>query len=153
CKWRDKEAERLNRPPYKVVMDDVFVALAKNPPEKKVDLSGAGLSEKQIRLWGDMILGAVRYGEEAPLVERKQAERKNDAVLKRREKLKALRKNVGSEMQVESDVILPKPYLMILSENPPKNLNDLVYLMKDSPSRVEKFGTQILKALGVKHAN
>ena len=153
CKWRDKEAERLNRPPYKVVMDDVFVALAKNPPEKKVDLSGAGLSEKQIRLWGDMILGAVRYGEEAPLVERKQAERKNDAVLKRLEKLKAWRKNVGSEMQVESDVILPKPYLMILSENPPKNLNDLVYLMKDSPSRVEKFGTQILKALGVKHAN
>lgn len=153
CKWRDKEAERLNRPPYKVVMDDVFVALAKNPPEKKVDLSGAGLSEKQIRLWGDMILGAVRYGEEAPLVERKQAERKNDAVLKRLEKLKAWRKNVGSEMQVESDVILPKPYLMILSENPPKNLNDLVYLMKDSPSRVEKFGPQILKALGVKHAN
>lgn len=153
CKWRDREAERLNRPPYKVVMDDVFVTLAKNPPEKKVDLSAAGLSEKQIRLWGEMILSAVRRGEAAPLVERRHAERKNEAVLKRLEKLKAWRKNAGAQLNVESDIILPKPYLAILSENPPKNIHELMQLMKDSPSRAEKFGAQILKALGVKHAN
>ncbi|MBL8090061.1 MAG: ribonuclease D [Anaerolineales bacterium] len=153
CKWRDKEAERLNRPPYKVVMDDVFIALAKNPPEKKVDLSAAGLSEKQIRLWGDMILGAIKHGSESPLVVRKQAERKQDAVLRRLEKIKVWRKNLGLEMKVESDIILPKPYLSLLSENPPKSLEDLSLLMKDSPARFEKFGEQILKALGVKHAN
>ena len=153
CKWRDKEAERLNRPPYKVVMDDIFVALAKNPPEKKVDLSGMGLSEKQIRLWGDLILGAIKRGSENPLVARKQAERKHDAVLRRLEKLKAWRKNLGLEMKVESDIILPKSYLAILSENPPKSLEDLSLLMKDSPARFEKFGLQILKVLGVKHAN
>ncbi len=87
CKWRDREAEKLNRPPYKVVMDDVFVTLAKNPPEQKVDLSGAGLSEKQIKLWGDQVLSAIRHGAQAPLVERKQAERKDDAILRRLEKL------------------------------------------------------------------
>lgn len=153
CKWRDKEAEKLNRPPYKVVMDDVFVMLAKNPPEKKVDLSAAGLSEKQIKLWGDQVLGAIRHGLESPLVERRQAERKDDAVLRRLEKLKAWRKKVGLEMRVESDVILPKPYLGVLSETPPKSLAELSYLMKDTPSRVERFGEQILKTLGVKHAN
>jgi ribonuclease D len=153
CNWRDKEAEKLNRPPYKVVMDDVFVALAKNPPEQKVDLSAAGLSEKQIKLWGDHILSAIRHGEAAPLVERKQPERKNDAVLRRLEKLKAWRKSVGLEMKVESDIILPKPYLGLLSENPPKSLEELQALMKDTPSRVDKFGVQILKTLGVKHAN
>ncbi|MBI5825369.1 MAG: ribonuclease D [Chloroflexi bacterium] len=153
CKWRDKEAEKLNRPPYKVVMDDVFVALAKNPPEQKVDLSAAGLSEKQIKLWGDQVLGAIRRGAEAPLVERKQAEPKNDAVLRRLEKLKAWRKNAGLEMKVESDIILPKPYLGLLSDNPPKSLDELRDLMKDTPSRVEKYGPQILKVLGVKHAN
>lgn len=153
CKWRDKEAEKLNRPPYKVVMDDVFVALVKNPPEQKVDLSGAGLSEKQIKLWGDQVLSAIRHGAAAPLVERKQAERKEDAVLRRLEKLKAWRKSVGLEMKVESDIILPKPYLGLLSENPPRSLEDLQDLMKDTPSRVEKFGVQILKVLGVKHAN
>ncbi|MDO8754500.1 MAG: ribonuclease D [Anaerolineales bacterium] len=153
CKWRDREAERLNRPLYKVVMDDVFVALAKNPPEQKVDLSAAGLSEKQIKLWGDQVLAAIRHGVKAPLVERKQLERKNDAVLRRLEKLKAWRKSIGLEMQVESDIILPKPYLGLLSENPPKTLDELRDLMKDTPSRVDRFGAEIWKVLGMKHAN
>lgn len=153
CKWRDREAEKLNRPPYKVVMDDVFVALVKNPPEQKVDLSAVGLSEKQIKLWGDQVLGAIRRGVEAPLVERKQVEHKNEAVLRRLEKLKAWRKSIGLEMKVESDIILPKPYLSLLSENPPKTLDELRDLMKDTPSRADRYGVQILKVLGVKHAN
>ncbi len=153
CKWRDREAEKLNRPPYKVIMDDVFVLMSKNPPVNKVDLSGMGLSEKQINLWGDGVLAAIRRGMEAPLVERKQAEAKNDAVLRRLEKIKLWRKNLGLEMGVESDVILPKPYVSALAENPPMNAAELAQLMKDSPSRVEKYGAQILKLLGVKNAN
>jgi ribonuclease D len=153
CKWRDKEAEKLNRPPYKVIMDDVFVALAKNPPEQKVDLSGVGLSEKQIGLWGDGVLAAIRRGLAAPLVERKQAETKNDAVLRRLEKLKSWRKNAGLEMGVESDIILPKPYMSALAENPPKTVDELAHVMKETPSRVEKYGAQILKVLGGRNAN
>lgn len=153
CKWRDKEAERLNRPPYKVIMDDVFVLLSKNPPEKKVDLSAVGLSEKQINLWGDSVLAAILRGVEAPLVERKQVEAKNDAFLRRMEKLKVWRKKVGLEMGVESDIILPKPYLSLLAENPPNSEDDLAILMKDTPTRVVKYGAQILKTLGVKNAN
>jgi ribonuclease D len=153
CKWRDHEAQKLNRPPYKVIMDDVFVILSKNPPDMKVDLSAAGLSEKQIRLWGDAVLAAVRHGMKAPLVERKQTELKNDAFLRRMEKLKVWRKKVGIEMGVESDVILPKPYLTLLSENPPTDIDDLALLMKDTPSRVEKYGAQILKVIGGKNAN
>ncbi len=153
CNWRDTEAEKLNRPPYKVIMDDVFVLLVKNPPQQKVDLSAMGLSERQIGLWGEGVLAAIRRGVAAPLVERKQVEAKNDAFLRRLEKLKAWRKNLGLEMGVESDVILPKPYLSALAENPPKNAAELALVMKDSPSRVEKYGAQILKLLGVNNAN
>ncbi len=153
CRWRDKEAEKLNRPPYKVIMDDVFVLLSKNPPEKKVDLSGVGLSEKQINLWGDGVLAAIRRGTEAPLVERKQTEAKDDAFLRRLEKLKVWRKKVGLEMGVESDIILPKPYLSKLAENPPTSADELAIVMKDTPTRVVKYGEQILKTLGVKNAN
>jgi ribonuclease D len=153
CKWRDKEAEKLNRPPYKVIMDDVFVLLSKNPPEQKVDLSAVGLSEKQIRLWGDSVLAAIRRGMSAPLVERKQVEVRNDAFLRRLEKLKVWRKKMGLELGVESDVILPKPYLSAIAENPPNDVAELALIMKESPSRVETYGIQILKVLGVKNAN
>jgi hypothetical protein len=57
------------------------------------------------------------------------------------------------EMGVESDVILPKPYVMALAETPPKDLTELTLLMKDTPSRAEAYGAQILKVLGVKNAN
>ena len=153
CKWREKEAEKLNRPLYKVIMDDTLITLSKNQAQQKVDLSAAGLSEKQIHLWGEAVLGAIRDGVSAPLVERKQPEVKNDAFLRRLEKLKVWRKNVGQEMGVESDVILPKVYLSALAENPPNTADELAHLLKGTPSRVEKYGPQILKLLGVKNAN
>ncbi len=153
CKWRDTEAERLNRPLYKVVMDDTLIMLAKNLAQQKVDLSAAGMSEKQIHLWGDGVLAAIRRGMNAPLVERRQVEAKNDAFLRRMEKLKVWRKNLGLEMGVESDVILPKPYLSAIAENPPKDVGELALIMKETPSRVEKYGMQILKVLGGRNAN
>ena len=153
CKWRDQEAERLNRPPYKVIMDDVLISVAKTLPEQKVDLSGAGLSERQIRLWGEPVLSSLRRGLAAPLVSRKPVEVKDDAYLRRMEKLKAWRKKAGLEMKVESDVILPKPYLAPLCENPPKTMDDLKMILKDTPSRYEKYGEQILKLFGGRNAH
>jgi ribonuclease D len=153
CKWRDSEAERLNRPLYKVIMDDTLITLAKNLAQQKVDLSAAGMSEKQIHLWGEGVLAAIRNGMDAPLVERRQVEVKNDAFLRRLEKLKVWRKNIGQEMGVESDVILPKPYLSAIAKNPPKDVDELTFIMKETPSRVEKYGAEILKVLGVKNAN
>jgi ribonuclease D len=147
------EAEKLNRPVYKVIMDDTLVTMSKNPPQHKVDLSALGLSEKQIHLWGDAVLAAIHKGVEAPLVQRKQVEARNDAFLRRLEKLKVWRKKIGMEMGVESDVILPKPYVAAIAEKPPKSMDELALLMKETPSRVDKYGIQILKVLGVKHAN
>jgi len=153
CKWRDVEAEKLNRPVYKVIMDDTLILMSKNPPERKVDLSALGMSERQIHLWGDKILEATRQGVDAPLVKRRQVESPSDAFLRRMEKLKLWRKKMGMEMGVESDVILPKPYVSALAETPPKSLDDLALLMKETPTRVEKYGAQILKVLGAKNAN
>lgn len=153
CKWRDVEAEKLNRPVYKVIMDDTLILMSKNPPERKVDLSALGMSERQIHLWGDKILEATRQGVDAPLVKRRQIESPSDAFLRRMEKLKLWRKKAGIEMGVESDVILPKPYVSALAETPPKSLDDLALLMKETPTRVEKYGAQILKVLGAKNAN
>jgi ribonuclease D len=153
CKWRDVEAEKLNRPVYKVIMDDTLVSMSKNPPQHKVDLSALGMSERQIQLWGDAVLAAVQHGMSAPLVEREHVESPNDAYLRRIEKLKVWRKKIGAEMGVESDVILPKPYVSAIAEKPPKSLDELACLMKESPSRLEKYGLQILKVIGAKNAN
>ena len=148
CVFRDHVAERMDRPPFKVVDDDMLLAIARNLPEKDVDLAGIGLSPKQIRLWGEDILGAVQRGADAPLVTREQSKRPHDAVLRRLEKLKNWRKLQAKETGVESDIILPKAYLNLLAENPPKTMEQLESMFSDSPSRFQKHGKQLLKILG-----
>jgi ribonuclease D len=148
CTVRDRLAERMDRPPFKVIDDETLLTIARSLPEKDVDLAGIGLSPKQIRLWCDEILGAVRRGAEAPLVKREQAARPNDAILRRLEKLKNWRKLLAKETGVESDIILPKAYLSLLAEHPPRSMAELETLLGDSPSRFQNYGKQLLRILG-----
>lgn len=148
CACRDLIAEKLDRPAFKVISDDMLLDIARNLPEKDVDLAGIGMSTRQIHLWGDQILSAMRRGLSAPLVKPEQPKRPNDAALKRLEKLKNWRKKIAKELSVESDIILPKVYLNKLAENPPRNLKELEKVMSKTPTRFAKYGTQIYNLIG-----
>ena len=148
AKCRDEIAEKMDRPPFKVITNNMLLDIAKNLPEKDVDLAGVGLSQKQIRLWGNEVLKAAKRGAEAPLVKKEQAKRPSDAVVRRVEKLKAWRKKTAEEMKVESDIILPKKFLGLLSENPPSSFDELKSLMHESPNRYQKYGDQIYRLIG-----
>ena len=145
---RDQIAERLDRPAFKVISDDTLLLIARKVPEDQAALAEVGLSSKQVRLWSSIILGAVMRGLEAPLIKREPPQRPSDAMLKRLDKLKNWRKNIAKEMNVESDIVLPKPYLNLLAEKPPKSLHELELLMSHSPWRFGQYGTQILRLLG-----
>jgi ribonuclease D len=112
-----------------------------------VDLSGIGLSQKQIHLWGGQILEATRRGRVTPLVKREQAERPKGAALRRLDKLKTWRRKAAEELKVESDIILPKRFLHALAEYPPKDFEALKSAMRDSPFRFERYGGQIYKLI------
>jgi len=148
CVFRDRIAERLDRPVFKVIGDDILLDIARKLPEKDVDLAGIGLSSKQINLWGHDILAATRRGVEAPTVKRDQVNRPSDAMLRRLEKLKVWRKKLAKDMAVESDIVLPKMYLNMLAENPPKNLQELGISMQASPTRFHKYGEEIYRLIG-----
>jgi len=142
---REHLAERLDRPPFKVMVDDKLIAIARAKPSTLDDLAGIGLSAKQVDYWGKSVLEAVKHGAENPLVKREPPQHANEAYLKRLDKLKAWRKKVADEMNVESDVVLPKSLLLVLAE---RGSEDLSSIMKNSPWRLEKFGSQILHVLG-----
>jgi ribonuclease D len=148
CISRDRIAERMNRPVFKVVSDSLLLDIARNLPEKDVDLAGLGLSPKQIRLWGSEILEAVKRGAVAPIVERESPKRLSDKTIRRLEKLKNWRKKAAEEQGVESDIVLPKIYLNTLAEHPPKSLQELESIMHDSPTRFRKYGEQLYRLVG-----
>ena len=142
---REMIAQRLDRPPFKVLMDDKLIAMARNAPAAINDLEKLGLTPRQIERWGAELLAAVARGVGAPPVKRRQASRPDDAVLKRLEKLKAWRKKAAAELGVESDIVLPRPYLMTLAE---QGGRDLQSILESSPGRLDRFGSQIKVVLG-----
>jgi ribonuclease D len=142
---REMLAARLDRPPFKVIMDGQLIAVARSVPKTKKELADTGLSEKQVGRWGTEILSAVERGVQAPLVKRRQAQRVDDAVLRRLDALKVWRKKVAETMGVESDIVLPRPYMFSLAERGGSDLNSI---LAGSPSRLEQYGEQILKVIG-----
>ena len=73
------------------------------------------------------------------------AQRPSNGILSRRERMKNWRKNKGLELDVPSDVILPRDVLETIAEVGPRNDAELEILMKDLPARYHRFGKKILE--------
>lgn len=150
CLGREKIAERLNRPLFKVLDDRMLMKLAQAEPDSIDALKAVGLTERQIDRFGRVMLDAVQRGKTASLVKHTEVEKPSNAILNRLNKLKNWRKKKAEELGVESDVVLPRPYLFLLAERNPRTLEALSALMDDSPWRVAHFGEELLKSLGVR---
>jgi ribonuclease D len=141
---RDQIASKLDRPPFKVLDDDSLVAIAKARPSTLEELAEAGLTSKQMQYWGPLFLEAVGRGVDSPLVKRVSVQRPDEEFLKRLDKLKSWRKKAAAEMDVESDVVLPRSFVLALAE---RGSQDMRSIMECSPWRLERFGAQILEVL------
>lgn len=144
---RELIAEDLDRPTFKVMGDKQLFEIAHFPPRHLDELFGLGLSNKQVKRWGKAVLQAVAKGEAAPLVKPQQPERPDEAYLSRLDTLKTWRKNVARKMHVESDVILPRQLMDLIAERAPQSDSELSNLLFESPWRLARYGSQILKAV------
>ena len=143
--WRDQAAAELDRPAFKVLDDDRLIQIAVAQPSTAAELSGLGLTTRQVQHWASPILAAVARGVKNPLVKRSQPPRPDDVYLKRLDRLKDWRKKAAAKMDVESDVVLPRPFLLALAERGPQDLRSI---LRPTPWRLQQFGDQILKVLG-----
>ena len=147
CAWRDAQAERMDRPVFKVMDDKRLVAIALAAPKNEADLEALNLTNRQIYIFGGDILKAVGRGRKAAPIQRPHADRPDPHFLNRLNALSGWRKEVALKMEVESDVVLPKPWMHVIAEQNPRSMEALSALMPQSPWRLEKYGGQILKVL------
>jgi ribonuclease D len=147
CTWRGMQAERMGRPVFKVMDDKRLVSIALAVPKSESNLEALNLTPRQIYVFGSDILKAVARGRNAAPVHRPHTDRPDTFVLNRLNALSGWRKEAAQKMEVESDVVLPKPWMHAIAGQNPRNLEELSALMPQSPWRLEAFGAQILKAL------
>ncbi len=146
--WREHTAERMDRPPVKVMSNRRLLNLAQVMPRSKAELQDAGMTHRQINRFGDDVLKALRGSPvEVPPPPYENNERPPAAVADRYHTLKKWRKEVAQRRGVASDVILPNAVLWELAERPPRSMKELVRYTGIGPWRQENYGPDILKIL------
>ncbi len=148
CLYRDDVARRSNRPLFKVISDHTLHAIAVAAPTTMEELQALpGMTNHQISRHGKALLEAVQRGLIAQPVHPPRNIRPDDHFLARLEALKQWRKLKAHQLEVESDIILPRDLLNRLAAKNPKTNHALSDCLADVPWRRERYGEEILGVL------
>lgn len=148
--YRDQQAQRQDRPPFKIFGDRTLIELAKTAPRTLNDMPPIyGMSNGQIRRYGRQILQIIREARNDPVPKkpRSNSKRHPEAVYNRYEKLYNWRKKCARRRGVESDVIISRDALWQLAHHNPKSENELAQLECLGAWRLETYGDDILETL------
>lgn len=152
CDWRERQAQRMDRPTFKVLDDKRLAVLAAADPKTFDDLEVLGLTPRQTRLYGRDLLHAIARGQKAPAISRARSARPSQAFLNRLDALNEWRKSAALKLGIESDLVLPKGWMNTIAEKNPASLEELNPLMPHSPWRVTMFGAAILETVSAGRA-
>jgi ribonuclease D len=148
CRYRTKVAKSINRPVFKVIGDRTLLAIAEMCPRSEGELKViTALSPKQCQRHAAGLLRAVEGGLKTEPVYPPRTPRPNELYLLRLETLRNWRKMTAKEMQVKSDVVLPRDVMNAIAAHDPANHDELAELMDQVPWRLDRFGDQILGTL------
>ena len=147
-RYRDEEASRMDRPPFKVIGDQTLAAIARLRPTQMAHLRRvSGMTERQVAQHGRGLLLAVVRGKstEPP---RLPARRSIDPdVAERYERLREWRKTAAAERGVDPDVIVSNAALMALAHRRVRKSLDLEGIEGLGPWRRKTYGPALLRVL------
>jgi len=146
--FREAQAEKQNRPSFKILSHQALVDIASQAPESLEALKKLpSLNYRLVDRYGRGLINAVQEGEKAPPEIPPHNNRPKEAVLDRMDALREWRKTAGRDIGVPSDVILPKDVLNRIARENPKNVQSLQKVMEDVPYRYQHFADEIMKTL------
>ena len=146
--YREGEAERLDRPPFKVMAEATLLELARRAPRRVEDLQSVpGLAPEQVRRHGRALLHAIVQGLQAPAQYPPREAREPEAVRDRYDRLRTWRKERARARGVESDVIVPRTALQDLARRAPRTRTELATIKDFGPWRRNTYGDEILALL------
>jgi ribonuclease D len=148
CQYRDEIARSYNRPLFKVFSDHTLQAIASALPSSLDELKALpGMTNHQMNRHSKSLLQAVQRGLQAQPVRPPRNTRPDDKYLLRLEVLRQWRKLKARELEVESDIVLPRDLLNSLASRNPTDMHTLSECLSDVPWRRERYGEEILKVL------
>lgn len=146
--YRETQAARADRPPFKIMGTSTLLTLARHGPHQAGDLHTLpGMSTEQVQRHAPGILQAIENGlhgqpQFPPVVEREPKH-----VRDRYNRLRDWRKKKAKARGVESDVILPRTVLQELARRAPTTRDELAQIADFGPWRRERYAAELLTLL------
>ena len=150
---RERLARSADRPPFKVLGEDVLLRVAQTVPTDSATLGTlAGVTPRVLERWGHAILGAVEQAQALPdsalpTIPRRPRPVIPGAVSRRIEALRRWRTGATERVGLEAGVLLPNRLIGVIAAAGPRTLDELARVEGVRRWRGETIGTEILTAL------
>ncbi len=151
--WREETARAADRPPFKVVNDSVLIAMAQQQPQNLDGLRSIdGLSDLQVRRYGNALLNALDIGRVRPLPPLPNGDSRPDHMLEkpavaRFDALRRWRTETARARGVDPDIVLPNSTLLAIAQHNPATLEELSKVPDLGVWKTANYGPQILATL------
>jgi ribonuclease D len=145
--WREKEAERIDRPSFFVLSVEAMTRLALEAPATLGQLAKSGIPERTLRQSGKAILQAIERGKRRTPPDPTRNHRMDERAQARLEALRKWRKRRAETRGVESDVILCRDAMYRIANRAPESLAALAEIPGVGTFRLNAYGGEILAAL------
>jgi len=151
--FRDAQARKEDRPPFKVLSDSAMLEIAEAQPDTLRELERArGVSEYVLRRYGMSVLSAVKRGVAAPQTMFPASSNRDEVPLdnaarERLSKLKEWRKARAAKRGVETDVIVSNDVLQAIAKHNPRTLDALIQASDLTPWKAREYGEEMLRVL------
>ncbi len=150
---REAEAQRLNRPPFKVLSDDALIHLATQQPQTQQELAATpGLSDFQRKRYGAPLLQAISDGRARPLPPLPAPSVRPESLLDRAnlaryERLRRWRTETAQGRGVAPEIIFSNETLLKIVQQTPTNEAELTMLPGVGAWKAKTYGAKVLALL------
>jgi ribonuclease D len=152
--WRETTAETRDVAPFRVVGNDVLVAVAQGLPRDAAAMAALpGVGPGVARRWGEPMLQAVRKAARLPQAEwprrppRSPRPARDPELEQRLERVKAERDAAARELGLERGFLMPRSQLEAVARARPLTLAELAAVPSIRRWQVEALGERLVRAL------
>lgn len=149
--WREQEAQKQDRPPFKIVNNPALINLALKQPTSMEQLTHIHeLSPRDIQRYGGALLHAIREGKSRPLPSLPEPAQRleqwlDKPTLDRYDSLRQWRSKAAVARGVAPEIVLTNDVLLEIAKRQPRTLEELQTIPSIGPWKAKTYGPDLLR--------
>jgi len=155
--WRQRQAKKVNLPPFKVIGNETLLELARVRPHNREEIMAiTGITMTVWRRYGQELLSAIRRGERCidskrPQIKIKRGDSQSPVQYEDAKLVDALKKwriAIAQERGIHHLAVLPGYALEVIARQKPRNVEAITVIEGVGEKRAKLYADDILRIIG-----